>query len=257
MKTLQASYPEAQSPPQTASTMTARAACDQCWASSGTLEFIVHDDRLAANPINNLDPNGTMLLSRSPWVKVWQVTGPERLAYNGYKYSDGVKEYPTAHWRFSIHAEFEGFGCANLEYRQYVKGYLAIDDHIQRFNAFRELNRTNYLEDSSYGRHFGHRTDAGLIDDHYSTSNGTWDQKKGMIFDMYDEPGTTIDYTWFWGSTYKVEIHMDFLFMVVDTSSSKPKIVLADSLAINDVVWVTATKVKYPHNWRQLEGGWA
>jgi hypothetical protein len=55
---LETSYPQAESPPQTTTTMTARVAYDGCWASSGTLEFVVVDDRLAANPINQRDPSG-------------------------------------------------------------------------------------------------------------------------------------------------------------------------------------------------------
>jgi hypothetical protein len=65
---LETSYPQAESRPQTASTTTARADYDGCWASSGTLGFIVVDDRLAANPINRVDPAGCLSLVNASWV---------------------------------------------------------------------------------------------------------------------------------------------------------------------------------------------
>jgi RHS repeat-associated protein len=209
----------------------------------------------AANPINRGDPSGEAAV-RPPGqglgVKVWTVTGPERTAFSGHKYSNGISEYPTAHWRFSVHAEFEGLACADLEYRQYVKGYMTIDGHDQKFSGAPDLNRTTYVEDHSGPQHYGHRNEQALWDDHYSMPNGAWNQQKGTVYDMVDSPGTVIDYTWFWGSTYTVEIHLDFLLTVIDP---KTKFVYKmDDLHIYDSVKLTADKVNYPSNWRQLDG---
>jgi hypothetical protein len=58
MDMLETSYPETDSPPQTTCTTTANAAYDGCWAVLEPFWEIVVDDRLAANPINRLDPTG-------------------------------------------------------------------------------------------------------------------------------------------------------------------------------------------------------
>jgi hypothetical protein len=59
---LETSYLEAESRPQPASTTRAPNVYDGCWASSGTLEFVVVHDRLAANPIDRVDPSGMFRL---------------------------------------------------------------------------------------------------------------------------------------------------------------------------------------------------
>jgi hypothetical protein len=55
---LETSYPEMDSPWATACTMSGSAAYDVCWAVSEPFWEIVVDDRLAANPINHVDPSG-------------------------------------------------------------------------------------------------------------------------------------------------------------------------------------------------------
>jgi hypothetical protein len=55
---LDPSYPHANPLPPTTSTLTAPAVYDACWALSEPFWEIVVDDRLAANPINHVDPTG-------------------------------------------------------------------------------------------------------------------------------------------------------------------------------------------------------
>jgi hypothetical protein len=79
MDMLETSYPVADSPPQTTTTMTARADYDGCWAvstcgcewhwgASAAPHNVVVEDRLAANPINHIDPRGTDEASMIPQV---------------------------------------------------------------------------------------------------------------------------------------------------------------------------------------------
>jgi hypothetical protein len=49
--------------PETAPVISSHDRYAACWAASGTLAFVVVDDRLAANPINHVDPFGTHILS--------------------------------------------------------------------------------------------------------------------------------------------------------------------------------------------------
>jgi hypothetical protein len=58
MEMFETFYPEADSPPPTASTTIPHTAYDGCWAVSEAFWKVVVDDRLAANPINRLDPTG-------------------------------------------------------------------------------------------------------------------------------------------------------------------------------------------------------
>jgi hypothetical protein len=68
--------------------MTAPAGYEVCWASSGTLEFVVEDDRLAANPINRVDPWG-LAATAAPMVSARYVINPNTVSWFNDKEGGG------------------------------------------------------------------------------------------------------------------------------------------------------------------------
>jgi hypothetical protein len=76
LDTLEESCQGEQSPWESASTAIGHGAYEGFWASSGTVEIVVDDDRIADNPINEVDPSGLAAISAGEGDSLWNSLYP-------------------------------------------------------------------------------------------------------------------------------------------------------------------------------------
>lgn len=142
---------------------------------------------------------------------------------------------------FSNSATFKD-GCADGEYRQYVKGQFkangSVVPHILCGNVY--LSAAAYQEDGcpplnpNGVRAYGYRSRAGDAYDRYSPTQAT-----GCSYNMYDAPGFN---NLAKGTTYKIDL--SFRGALIDTSNGNQPLVVKDWTVIGEVTIALAEEAK-------------
>jgi hypothetical protein len=143
---LDTSYPVTDSPRQTTSTITARASddggwavsacgCDWQWGASAAPQNVVVDDRLAANPINSVDPNG---------LAEWKEDGPPtvREIVDGVDPPDQTRALPVAPPEFRI---VDGALDGNFRVIEKIKQQLFMAPQVTHYH---EETTQRYVRDN-------------------------------------------------------------------------------------------------------------
>ncbi|THV21450.1 hypothetical protein [Peteryoungia ipomoeae] len=142
---------------------------------------------------------------------------------------------------FSNSATFKD-GCADGEYRQYVKGEFKANGSVVQHRLCGDvfLSKNNLQEDGCPPgkapgvRAYGYRSRAGDAYDRYSPT-----QAAGCSYNMYDAPGFNSLKK---GTTYKIDL--SFRGALIDTSDNNKPLVMKDWTVIGEVTIALAEEGK-------------
>lgn len=142
---------------------------------------------------------------------------------------------------FSNSATFND-GCADGEYRQYVKGEFKANGSVVPLRLCGDvfLSKNNLQEDGCPPgkdpgvRAYGYRSRAGDAYDRYTSNQAT-----GCQYNMYDAPGFT---SLAKGTTYKIDL--SFRGALIDTSNGNQPLVIKNWTVIGEVTIALAEEAK-------------